>query len=319
MANNTNQFKGEDKVPFEVVMADQLLDQGFVTYPKAVIRCKDLTPQEKTLWGVIYSYKGDNGTHPNQETLAEDCGTSVASIKLWIKALKEKGFLDTRRDGFKGNNSYVLIVPKHVVDQYRDQTKKTREKEIEKVVKMTGYTINADEKQLILFKSESLGNGYKLSQKHIDLLYVAKHTYFGQFNALQYLLHLIDDKTKYVGKAKQRSSALKVFISYFKRFGVAPTSEEMTKLDALLSKSNNASPKNITDAMKKAKQENVAILSDKFNDFVVTFKQLAEKQSKTIAMAIVEQKQEEPKAPQVAQTKTPAVGSMTNWNNLFGN
>lgn len=94
--------------------------QGFTPYaqiPQWVIRSgDDLSHGAVRLYGVIMSY-ADNKTRaafPSREKLAEDMGSSVATVKRCIKELEDYGALTVtrRRNKRTGNfyaNHYVLV------------------------------------------------------------------------------------------------------------------------------------------------------------------------------------------------------------------
>lgn len=93
---------------------------GFTPYaqtPVWVLRAGDkLTSHARSLYGVIMSY-ADNTTRtafPGRETLAEDMGVSVATVKRAIKELEDFGALivERRRNKRTGNfyaNHYTLV------------------------------------------------------------------------------------------------------------------------------------------------------------------------------------------------------------------
>lgn len=88
---------------------------GFTQIPNVLLRTSKLSSTTKLIYAQLLSYAWNNNMcFPGQERLAEDCGTSLATITRSIRELVEQGWLEVQRRGQGKTNLYVL---KFVVDK----------------------------------------------------------------------------------------------------------------------------------------------------------------------------------------------------------
>jgi DNA-binding MarR family transcriptional regulator len=88
---------------------------GFTQIPNILIRTTKLSSTTKLIYAQLLSYAWHNNMcFPGQERLAEDCGTSLATITRSIRELVDGGWLEVQRRGQGKTNMYVL---KYVVDK----------------------------------------------------------------------------------------------------------------------------------------------------------------------------------------------------------
>ena len=85
----------------------------FVQAPVSVVRCRTLTPTEKTTYEVLLSYADAHGmAHPGQARLAAEVGVSAPTVRAALRALAAAGLITPRRRGQGLTNAYqVLRVP----------------------------------------------------------------------------------------------------------------------------------------------------------------------------------------------------------------
>ena len=85
----------------------------FVQAPVSVVRCRTLTPTEKTTYEVLLSYADADGVaRPGQARLAAEVGVSAPTVRAALRALAAAGLIIPRRRGQGLTNSYqVLRVP----------------------------------------------------------------------------------------------------------------------------------------------------------------------------------------------------------------
>jgi DNA-binding transcriptional ArsR family regulator len=79
----------------------------------SVVRCRTLTPTEKTTYEVLLSYADAHGmAHPGQARLAAEVGVSAPTVRAALRALAAAGLITPRRRGQGLTNAYhVLRVP----------------------------------------------------------------------------------------------------------------------------------------------------------------------------------------------------------------
>lgn len=66
--------------------------------PNALLECAGLRPIGKLVWGRLAQYTGNNGDcYPNQDTLANELGVSITTIKRAIYELQRNKFIGTAR------------------------------------------------------------------------------------------------------------------------------------------------------------------------------------------------------------------------------
>lgn len=88
---------------------------GFTQIPNILIRTPKLSSTTKLIYAQLLSYAWHNNMcFPGQERLAEDSGTSLATITRSIRELVDQGWLEVQRRGQGKTNMYVL---KYVVDK----------------------------------------------------------------------------------------------------------------------------------------------------------------------------------------------------------
>ena len=75
---------------------------------RAINRMRGLTGREKSVAVAIAVFDGPGGAFPGVETLAEDTGTSVTSVKVALRGLTKKGLLTSKRRGRSNNSMRVL-------------------------------------------------------------------------------------------------------------------------------------------------------------------------------------------------------------------
>ncbi len=85
----------------------------FVQSPVSVVRCRTLTPTEKTTYEVLLSYADAHGmAHPGQARLAAEVGVSAPTVRAALRVLAAAGLIIPRRRGQGLTNAYqVLRVP----------------------------------------------------------------------------------------------------------------------------------------------------------------------------------------------------------------
>ncbi len=81
----------------------------FVQTPVSVVRCRDLTPIQKTTYDVLRSYADAAGTaYLGQVRLAAEVGCGERSVRAAVQALALAGLLTVRRRGQGLTNLYYL-------------------------------------------------------------------------------------------------------------------------------------------------------------------------------------------------------------------
>lgn len=90
--------------------ADYISQKGYTLLPNYVLHTKGLSAFAKLVYALILSYAwgSKNASFPGQETLAEDCGLGIATVKRAVKELKEKEFITVIQRGQGKTNVYVL-------------------------------------------------------------------------------------------------------------------------------------------------------------------------------------------------------------------
>ncbi len=85
----------------------------FVQAPVSVVRCRTLTPTEKTTYEVLLSYADAEGwARPGQARLAAEVGVSIPTVRAALQALAAADLIAPRRRGQGLTNIYqVLRVP----------------------------------------------------------------------------------------------------------------------------------------------------------------------------------------------------------------
>lgn len=82
--------------------------------PTELLRSKRIRPQAKALFALLHSYSQDKqlANFPKvriaKATLAKDLDVSEEMIRIWINMLKEEGWIESKRQGYKSPNLYTL-------------------------------------------------------------------------------------------------------------------------------------------------------------------------------------------------------------------
>jgi len=93
----------------ELVTNDPVARGGFTQIPNFIIRHSELSVGAKISYAALLSYAWHNDcVFPGLETLAEDIGSSVRSVKNYVKELQSFGLVEITRRGLGKTNIYRL-------------------------------------------------------------------------------------------------------------------------------------------------------------------------------------------------------------------
>ncbi len=99
-----------------IVGADALSAEGFTQMPNAILRSKEIGGMEKATYALLLSYAWNNDfCFPGQERLATDLGCSRQSANTYIKNLRQKGFINVKRQGLNKPNLYEINLKARVL------------------------------------------------------------------------------------------------------------------------------------------------------------------------------------------------------------
>jgi DNA-binding MarR family transcriptional regulator len=92
------QFQQEQNIVLEGF--DPVSAGGFTQLPNILIRNKDLTANAKVVHSALLSYAWyNNAVFPEQETLAEEIGSTRSTVNRAIIELEDNGWLEIQRMG----------------------------------------------------------------------------------------------------------------------------------------------------------------------------------------------------------------------------
>jgi biotin operon repressor len=93
--------------------ADAFSKNGFTQVPNCVLRSKKISMGAKMAYAALLSYAWSNDyCFPGQQRLADDIGVTRQTANDYIKELKQKGFVNVKRQGQGRTNIYELKVLK---------------------------------------------------------------------------------------------------------------------------------------------------------------------------------------------------------------
>lgn len=94
----------------------KMITEGYVKANNGVIRqiTNQLNPQSALVYIILLSHKnnGVDSCYPSRSLLAEECGLSMAYIKVILRKLKEEGFIEIKSGTLGRTNRYYFPLEK---------------------------------------------------------------------------------------------------------------------------------------------------------------------------------------------------------------
>jgi hypothetical protein len=101
-------LNSEDRI--EIIVEDESLALGFTQIPNYILKDRSLSDGAKLTYGVLLSYAWQKGhCYPSLETLAQDRGKALRTIKMHTAELRRCKYLKVIRRGRGRTNVYVLL------------------------------------------------------------------------------------------------------------------------------------------------------------------------------------------------------------------
>lgn len=93
-----------------IVVLNEALKHGFTQLPNYILKDSKLSFGAKLTFAVLLSYAWqEDSCFPGQERMAKDLSTSDRSIRTFLSELKERGFVDWKRQGLNKPNIYYIL------------------------------------------------------------------------------------------------------------------------------------------------------------------------------------------------------------------
>ena len=87
-----------------------IFKQGFTQLPNRVLKDTRLSFGARLTYAVLLSYAWDKDScFPGQNTMAEDLGVSVRSIRTFLHQLKKYGYISWKYQGPSKPNIYSIL------------------------------------------------------------------------------------------------------------------------------------------------------------------------------------------------------------------
>lgn len=229
--------------------------------------------------------KKENGKNEVNVYAFNDVPEKILLSYQLCRNIKHSKEVKKQREEFKQEFSNYLKSLKQNQDEKpaiaekEKKVSKVEKKEDDKInVVNNGNVVNQkvrsltekDEIELIKLTSK-LGKEYILTDKQVKRLNDFVHVRYHNNDLLDYL-EKVNKKTIYF-EAKQGQSLLKAFFKFYKKFGRVPSEKQVNCFDKLL---KTYSPKALSNAISKAKNENVGVCCEEFLILVKEQEQLIE-------------------------------------------
>ncbi len=93
-----------------IVVLNEALKHGFTQLPNYVLKDSKLSFGARLTFAILLSYAWqEDSCFPGQERMAKDLSTSDRSIRTFLSELKDRGFIDWKRQGLNKPNIYYIL------------------------------------------------------------------------------------------------------------------------------------------------------------------------------------------------------------------
>lgn len=93
-----------------IVVQDEAIKHGFTQLPNFVLRDKELSAWARLAYAVLLSYAWQEGScFPGQQRMADDLGITVQYLRKALSELKERNYIDWKRQGLTKPNVYYIL------------------------------------------------------------------------------------------------------------------------------------------------------------------------------------------------------------------
>jgi hypothetical protein len=108
-----------------IVVLNEALKHGFTQLPNYVLKDAHLSFGARLAYAVLLSYAWqEESCFPGQKRMAKDLGTSDRSVRTFLQELKDRGYIDWKRQGLNKPNIYYILEYKPLVIEKSEAERK---------------------------------------------------------------------------------------------------------------------------------------------------------------------------------------------------
>jgi len=101
--------ENEQNKQIDIQIQDKWFEKGFTQVPNCVLKDTDISYQARVLYAILLSYSWQKEScNPTQETIANDLGVSVRTIRTLLNELRDKGLISWKKVSMGGHNTYLI-------------------------------------------------------------------------------------------------------------------------------------------------------------------------------------------------------------------